>query len=191
MPLAANWQPLDVGVGEDDVGGLTTELEHERREVGGAAAWRIAAVPGPPVKLILSMPVGDERFTGFGAARDDVHHAGRDPRFQAQRPKRLPEKGANSGGLMMTVQPAASAAATEAPYAAGTFHVRMMATTPFGSTCCSRKRQRREHCRVQLVDPARVVVEPFCRRGGQVRREVGGKAALARRDHAELGGALA
>ena len=127
---------VEVGVVEDDGGGLAAELEADPLELLAAHRGDLAAGGGRAGEGdLVDARVGDQVLADLAAAGDDVDDARRGRRPPAgARPSGSRRAGVSGAGLTTTVQPASSAGTTfDMIVNCGTFHGGMAATTPTGS----------------------------------------------------------
>jgi hypothetical protein len=128
--------PLDVRIGEDDVGALAAEFEGDPLELVGGLAHDPLADRGRAGEADLAdVGVGDEALPHDRAlAGQDSKDALREPGLQANSPSRIAVSGVSSAGLRTTVLPAARAGPKPQPaMGIGKFHGTMTETTPSGS----------------------------------------------------------
>ncbi len=125
-----------VGVPEDDVRRLTSELECRRSEaLTRGCRDRTPSGRRPRERDLVDVGMRDERLPDPRAkARKDVEHTVGKVELLDHRHEGQAETGVSSAGLSTTVFPAASAGQTfQAIIVIGEFHGMMAATTPIGS----------------------------------------------------------
>ena len=128
---------VDVGIGEDDVGGLAAQFQASRvfRLLRGGLHDQLADFGRAGEGDLVDIGVrGQRRAGGLAEAGYDVDHAIREAGFRHSSPSRRADSGVCSAGFSTTVQPVASAGPSfQAAISSGKFHGMIWPTTPTGS----------------------------------------------------------
>ncbi len=126
---------FDVGISEHDHQVFAAQFQREPRHVFHARhADAFAHRSGTGERHFAHQRMRGQHATHASTATgDNVEHAGRDARFKANSARRMAVSGVSIAGLMITVQPVASAGISfQAAISSGKFHGTIPTTTPTG-----------------------------------------------------------